>query len=372
MVYYCAVIPNNLRAALVSSGSSQTGSSSGFLVTAMNVTSLSNSTGDVYLEISVPAYSVVGGLVTLVGPTTFTLGNPDNFGAGAFEFTINDSVQFALNRPTRISLTAKAVVTDMDTLSGILGGAYGNYRFAVKTQWTLQWIGVTWYRQLALAATYDLSRGSSTGGIAFSEASSPFPAFLQTPHLNSDISQLYPATSLVSLGSAGLPMVHFGNFSLVQSAASPATVIAVETTLALENPLTVQMNVSTVSFTIGSGSKPLVDVLIAPTAGVWQISNQPAAVGYASRVMTVPCTISFTLRNAGSSLLTSLLSLSSQLQTSPTLMGPFDVVSFPERGHVFGLTTAHLVVELPGDAVSAAVKSLMTTMAPLLLSSLAP
>jgi hypothetical protein len=360
-IFYAIIIPNQIQGML--SGANQSQQSSGITVQFANVTSITNQTCSILVDVAIPSMSSLGGTASLLGPTSFTFGNPNQFGDGIIQVVVSQDLDITMNQPSRLQFVATMNVNDMKTAADLIGGISGNFKIDMKTAWTIKWIGITWYRKLALTATYDLNDRNSA--IAFAETFNPIPSYIRTPNLNQDIQKVYSSKDLINLGP-GLPMVKLGNFSLINTTISS---ISLEAVVSTENFSTMQMNITRASLQLGSKKIPLLSIVVVPKNGIWQMSNQPQSLGYASRVMDIPCIVTFNIFGTSTSLASSFLSIITKLSSNATLMGPIEMVGV-DHGHLVGHLTSKLEIDLPPSFVSAALYSILTSIGPLLVGGL--
>ncbi|KAI8898396.1 hypothetical protein BC833DRAFT_590003 [Globomyces pollinis-pini] len=358
--FYFIIIPNIIQGQLTAPSSTTNNEN---LITYSNnildITDVTNSSLRYHYETTISGNSWFPGVVTIEGPTTFTLGLDSNFGKGFGFADVDNSFSIDLQKQSDFTIDGLVNITDIVTVRALIGS---NSKVQMKTEWTVWFWGIRWYYKLPLSAVYDLSKSTKTDKTENAEKPNPIPPSLQAGGaLNSQLNKIHP-TGLVSLGP-GLPDLYFDD--LITISRTNARIIF-KTTLSIENPTVAQINVTQVAVIFGNGKTPLMDLKFEPSNGPWEIIHRKQSDSR-SQVMTVPLLVTATFRRPSPfGLLLTLTEFGITIGTGvPTLLGPLDIRT-PSNGSLFASLTSNLQVEL-GNLGGIGINQLVTILEKLLL-----
>jgi hypothetical protein len=151
-VFYAVIIPGQIRDSISNPKLDQT-----------DFKIVLGSFGDSNLRVDVNMEPItwVPGIASLKGPTTFDFSESPTFDKPLGTLTISD-VTFPANQKSFVSFGGNMTVAKVPSLQNIIGFVTGSpVMIYMKSSWTIQFWGITWYSNFLVNGVYDLN--SKTG-----------------------------------------------------------------------------------------------------------------------------------------------------------------------------------------------------------------
>jgi hypothetical protein len=341
-VTYFVIVPNTIRAAFSGNSSDQ------LVLEVVNITNVQDQGMEFRADAGIQRQSFLPGTFRL-DPMRIQFGLLNGKELGTV--SIVDSISVPINSYSSVPVRGNVTVQDMSSFGALLGGELkeNGYKVALKTDITIQFWGITWYRNFPISTIYDFASNSDSG-LAFSNSTNPIPKQLRNPDLNSEIRSTFQPSDLISLGP-GLPDFVVQNLTLSRLDLSN---FAMNCTLFYENPIKVQIPLITMGISFGATS-PLLDIRLTPQQTVWEVSYPR---GNAKKVQSVAVQFSMQIKDASSAnFVASMLSIGTVLSANASLYGPL-VIETPSRGQFFSQLTSKMVISLPPEVMSKAFSTL--------------
>jgi hypothetical protein len=341
-ITYFVIVPNSIRAAFSGNSSDQ------IVLEIVNITNVQDQGLEFRADAGIQRQSFLPGIVRLEPMfIQFGLLNGKDLGV----VSILDSISVPINAYSSVPVRGNLTVQDMNIFGALLGGeiADNGYKVALKSEITIQFWGITWYRNFPVSTIYDFASNSNSG-LSFSNSTNPIPKQLRNPELNAEIRTVFPPNDLIALGP-GLPDFVVQNLTLARLDLSN---FAMNCTLFYENPIKVQIPLTTMGISFGA-TTPSMDIRLTPQQSVWEVLYPR---GNSRKVQSVAVQFSIRLRDASSAnFIASMLQIGTLLSSNASLYGPF-VIETPSRGQFFSQLTSKMVISLPPDLVGKAFSTL--------------